>query len=146
MKKTQISILLFFIFLILTPIRLFSQASGEALYIKVDYMKASPENISSYLEVEQQLWKPIHQERFNQGIILGWNFYSVFVGEPYVPYNYIAVNYFDDFEKIDYYMLNDLVQEVYPDKDLNEFYDQTRTSREVVRTEIWQINGIIQSG
>ncbi len=121
-----------------------SQSPAAPLYIKVDYMKASPEMISEYLEVEQQLWKPIHEERYNQGIILGWSFYSVFVGEPNVPYNYIAVNFFDDFEKIDYFRLNDLVREIYPDKDLNEFYDRTRASREVVRTEIWQVNGIIQ--
>ncbi len=137
---TFFSLVLIFFF----PAQLFSQSSGDALYIKVDYMKASPENISNYLEVEQELWKPIHQLRYEEGIILGWRFYSVFVGEPDVPYNYIAVNFFDDFEKIDYYRLNDLVREVYPDKDLAEFYDRTRSSREVVRTEIWQINGIIQ--
>ncbi|TVR17894.1 MAG: hypothetical protein EA391_03670 [Balneolaceae bacterium] len=133
-----------FLLILFTPLLTYSQSTDEAVYIKVDYMKASPENISNYLEVEQKLWKPIHQKRYEQGIILGWNFYSVFVGEPDAPYNYIAVNYFDDFEKIDYYRLNDLVREVYPDKDLGEFYDRTRASREVVRTEIWQINGIIQ--
>lgn len=140
--------LILFIFIIFSlyfaPLT-FSQESDNSLYIKVDYMKASPENISSYLQVERELWKPIHEERYNQGIILGWSFYSVFVGEPDVPYNYIAVNFFDDFEKIDYYRLNDLVEEIYPDRDLGEFYQQTRASREVVRTEIWQVNEIIQS-
>jgi hypothetical protein len=117
--------------------------SGQTLYLKVDYFKAPSENIGEYLFVEQELWKPIHQERLNRGIILGWSFYQVFVGEPDVPYNYIAVNVFDDFELVDYYGLNEIVAEVYPAKNLNDFYQQTRESREVVRTEIWQVDGFV---
>ncbi|TVQ03855.1 MAG: hypothetical protein EA359_08380 [Balneolaceae bacterium] len=130
-------LLIFFIIIILLPIHLL----GQTLYLKVDYFKASSENIADYLYVEQELWRPIHQERLNRGIILGWSFYSVFVGEPDVPYNYIAVNVFDDFELVDYYGLNEIVAEVYPDKDLSDFYQQTRESREVVRTEIWRVDG-----
>ena len=129
---------------ILTLNPLYSQSDSDPLYLKVDYFKTQPDQITDYLHVEQELWKPIHQARVDNGIILGWSFYSVFVGEPDVPYNYIAVNVFDDFDKIDYYKLNDLVVQVYPDKDLGQFYEQTRSSREVVRTEIWQVNGIIQ--
>lgn len=117
--------------------------TGQTLYLKVDYFKAPSEKIGDYLYVEQELWKPIHQERLNHGIILGWSFYSVFVGEPDAPYNYIAVNVFDDFELLDYFGLNEIVAEVYPDKDLAGFYQQTRESREVVRTEIWRVDGFI---
>lgn len=140
MKATLRSLIFFAIFTI--PLQL----SAQSLYLKVDYFKAPSENIGDYLYVEQELWKPIHQERLNRGIILGWSFYSVFVGEPDVPYNYIAVNVFDDFELVDYYGLNEIVAEVYPDKDLSDFYQQTRESREVVRTEIWRVDGFVGAG
>lgn len=123
-----------------------SQQNSQSLYLKIDYFKAASANIGEYLHVEQEIWKPIHQERLDRGIILGWSFYAVFTGEPDVPYNYIAVNVFDDFEKIDYYGLNEIVETVYPEKDLSHFYQRTRTAREVVRTEIWQVNGMVQNG
>jgi hypothetical protein len=146
MTRTVTFFLLLFSFLFTYHTDAHSQSQDGPLYLKVDYFKAQPHQITEYLHVEQELWKPIHQARVDNGIILGWSFYSVFVGEPDVPYNYVAVNVFDDFEKIDYYRLSDLVLDVYPDKDLDEFFDQTRSSREVVRTEIWQVNGVIQDG
>ncbi len=128
-------------FLIISIFFLPNLIFAQTLYLKVDYFKAPSEKIGEYLYVEQDLWKPIHQERLNRGIILGWSFYQVFVGEPDVPYNYIAVNVFDDFELVDYYGLGEIVAEVYPDKNLADFYQQTRESREVVRTEIWRVDG-----
>ncbi len=129
--------------LMLFSASLFAQSSDKTLYLKIDYLKVQPQQITEYIHVKQELWNPIHQARVDNDIILGWNFYSVFVGEPDAPYNYITVNVFDDFNKIDYYGLNELISQVYPDKDLDEFYEQTRSSHEVVRTEIWQVDGVI---
>jgi hypothetical protein len=135
-------ILLFLLFFFIQTVSI-AQSSDTTYYLKVDYFKAQPDQISEYLHVEQELWKPIHQARVDEGIILGWTFYGVFAGEPDVPYNYIAVNVFDDFELIDYYQLGELVASVYPDLDLADFFDRTRSSREVVRTEIWKVEGMI---
>lgn len=112
----------------------------QTLYLKVDYFKAAGPQISEYLQVELDLWKPLHEERCNRGIIKSWDFYGVVAGEPDVPYNFIAVNVFDDFNKIDYFDLNDIIGSVYPEMDIAEMMKRTRASREVVRTEIWQVN------
>lgn len=117
-----------------------AQDDAEFLYMKVDYMRATGPQMADYLEVEQEIWKPMHQERFNRGIILSWDFYAVFAGDQADSYNYIAVNVFDDFDKIDYYDLNTIAQQVYPDLDISELMEQTRASREVVRTEVWKVN------
>lgn len=137
-------ILSLFVLIFLTnPVQ--AQETEQTLYLKVDYFFSKSERIGDYLTVEQELWKPVHEERVNRGIILGWSFYSLFAGEPDAPYNYIAVNVFDDFDKIDYFGLGDIVAEIYPDKDLDLFYQQTRETREVVRTEIWRVNKTLQS-
>ncbi|MCC5908078.1 MAG: hypothetical protein JJU13_17820 [Balneolaceae bacterium] len=130
----------FLIFFSFNHVTTHAQSNEDTYYLKVDYFKAQPDQITEYLHVEQELWKPIHQARVDNGIILGWTFYGVFAGEPDVPYNYIAVNVFDEFELVDYYQLGELVAEVYPDKDLGDFFEQTRASREVVRTEIWKVD------
>lgn len=143
MKKFCNSSLFIIICYALCSTSVSAQDSSSNLYLKVDYFKAPTEQIGNYLHVEQELWKPVHQARLDSGIILGWSFYSTFVAEPDAPYNYIAVNVFDDFDKIDYFGLNEIVAEIYPEKDLSEFYEQTRATREVVRTEIWRVNDIV---
>jgi hypothetical protein len=115
----------------------------ETLYVKIDYFKPAPENMTAYEQLEREIWKPLHEERYNRGIIKSWNFYQVVAGEPDVPYRYVAVNVFDDFGMIDYFDLEDIMKSVYPDKNPDELMKKTHTSREVVRTEIWEINGKI---
>ena len=122
----------------------FSQENDDkTLYLKVDYFKATGPQLSDYLEVELEIWKELHRERYNRGIIKSWDFYSVVSAEPDAPYNFIAVNVFDDFSMIDYFDLESIIQDVYPDKSPDELMEQTRASREVVRTEIWEVNGRI---
>jgi hypothetical protein len=133
---------LFSISFLFLPDYLHSQQNdGETLYLKVDYFKAEGPQIAEYLDVEFNIWKELHRERYKRGIIKSWDFFSVVTGEPDTPYNYIAINLFDDFSLIDYFDLDDIIQTVYPDMDPIELMDRTRHSREVVRTEIWQVNG-----
>lgn len=141
MKNSVTKILFPLLFLsLVTNLLSFAQQSSDHLYMKVDYFRATGPQMADYLEVEQEIWKPMHQERFNRGIILSWDFYAVFAGDQADDYNYIAVNVFDDFDKIDYYDLSSIASEVYPDMDLGALMERTRASREVVRTEIWKVN------
>jgi hypothetical protein len=128
------------------PASVYSQSnSDESLYLKVDYFKAEGSDIGEYLFIELELWKNLHKERYARGIIKSWDFYAVFSGEPDKPYNFIAINVFDDFSKIDYFDLESIIGEVYPDMKPNDLMERTRSAREVVRTEIWQVNKRILS-
>ena len=121
-----------------------SQAvNDKTLYLKIDYYKATGEQISRYMETELELWKPVHQERFNRGIIKSWDFYSIVAAGPDSPYNFITINVFEDFSMIDYHDLNSILQSVYPEKNTDEIMERTHQSRDVKRTEIWEVNGRI---
>jgi hypothetical protein len=50
---------------------------GPSLFVVLDFMKVQPSQHSVYLEVEQDIWKPMHQERIHQGIIVGWFLYAL---------------------------------------------------------------------
>lgn len=117
--------------------------SDGAVYVKIDYMKAATGAGTDYVKAERELWKPIHEERRRRGIISSWNLYGVMAGEPEAPYDYVAVNVFDDFGKIDYYRLGDILAAVHPGRDPEEILRRTESTREVVRTEIWQIEGTV---
>lgn len=120
--------------------------NDDSYFLKIDYLKAKGPDITNYLELEKELWKSIHQERLERGIIKSWNLYGVVAAEPNANYNYIVVNLFDEFGKIDYYDLDDIITAVHPEMNIDDFMRQTRSSREVVRTEIWEINGSVMNG
>lgn len=140
--KINIRFLMLFVFLIITTLPLIAQDT-ETLYVKIDYFMPAPGQAGEYEELELELWKPLHMERYERGIIKSWNLYQVVAGEPDAPYQYIAINVFDDFSKIDYFDLEDIMQSVYPDKNPAELMQRTRKSREVTNTEIWKITGKI---
>lgn len=139
-------LMLFVCSVFIAPDRVYPQ-QNQPLYLKVDYFKAEGADLSEYLDVELNLWKELHQERYNRGIIKSWDFYQVVAGAVDADYNYIAINVFDDFGMIDYFDLESIIRSVYPDMDPDELMARTRNSREVVRTEIWEVNGrLMKSG
>jgi len=142
MMLTKLTMTLFFSMLLLLPGSL-EPPENETLYLKIDYFKATPGAQAEYLEVELDLWMPLHEERYNWGIIQSWNFYQVMAGEPDITYDFIAVNVFEDFDMIDYFDLEDIISMVYPDKEVRDVMEQTHQSREVIRTEIWEVNARI---
>lgn len=146
MKRSILLLISFVIAVLHFPDRVISQQDdNRTLYLKIDYFKATGQQMSQYLELELEQWQPMHQERFNRGIIKSWDFYSVVAGEPDSPYNFITINVFDDFSLIDYYDLDSIIRSVYPDKDPGELMEHTRNSRELIRTEIWEVNGRIMN-
>src|SRR5690625_4556558 len=123
------------------------QNSAQSLYLKEDYFKAEGSEKSEYLMEEINLWKKHHQEQYNRGIIKSWDFYQVVAEAVDSDYNYVAINVFDDFSMIDYFDLEIIIQSVYPEMDPDELMERTRNSREVIRTEIWEVNGrLMKSG
>lgn len=62
------------------------------LFIEVDLMKVKPGEEGNYVELEQKIWKPLHQERINKGIIVGWVLYQVMYTGADDAYNYATVN------------------------------------------------------
>ena len=42
--------------------------ASDPVYVVVEYIKVKPEDHMKYLEMEQKIWKPMHQERINEGI------------------------------------------------------------------------------
>ena len=141
MKKTGIFLLagLFFVLTVL-PVDLISQEVGAAPQIMVDisYMKSKSDN---YVELEKEMWKPLHQSRVEKGEMLGWYLYEVTY--PYGSdrkYDYVTMNvyysptYMRDAqaETIDAHALR-----VHPEKSLEEIAEATQAARDMVWGEVF---------
>ena len=111
-------------------------------YIQVDYMKVQPANEGDYMKVEQEGWKPIHQDRIKQGKLHSWYFFGVdFPSGTEAKYNYVTVNTFDQWSQIEnpYADLGTMVQKAHPGTNVDDFFARTSKARELVRSEMWEL-------
>lgn len=117
------------------------EGGSEAIkYIQIDYMKVKPGNEGAYLDVEKNIWKPIHQEFIKAGSRAGWSLWSeVFPAGSGSDYQFITANYFSDFMKIGTADYNDAIKKAHAGKDTDAMGVKTANSRDLVRSELWQV-------
>src|SRR5210317_1766768 len=63
----------------------------EPIYTITSLMKVKQGDGGKYVQVEQDYWKPIHEELVKQGKILGWYLYSIQFTGSGDAYNYATV-------------------------------------------------------
>lgn len=112
----------------------------EDQYIIMDFMKVKPGNETAYLEVEKNIWRPVHQEFIKAGSRVGWSLWSeVFPAGTSMDYQFMTANYVMDFSKVNAADYNAAFSKVHAGKDMDELNKKTNDSRELVRSELWQI-------
>lgn len=109
---------------------------NQNLFIVVDLMKVEPGNEGTYVDLEQNIWKPIHQERIKQGLIVGWVLYQVMYTGTDDSYNYATVNVYADPAKLETPYQGIDFAKVLPGKDINEVSEATLNSRKIVKTQL----------
>ncbi len=109
---------------------------NETVFIVVDLMKVKSGDEAKYVDLEQKIWKPIHQERINQGLIVGWYLYQVMYTGDDDSYNFATVNVYTDpskletsYEGIDY-------AKIHPGKDINKIMETTLNARTIVKEQL----------
>ena len=117
---------------------------GAFKYIQVDYMKVKPGNEAAYVDVEKNIWKPIHNEFIKAGSRVGWSLWSqVFPGGSALDHQFVTVNYFPDFQKIGVADYTAAFGKAHAGKNIDEFDSKTANSRDLVRSELWQVLDVV---
>lgn len=117
-----------------------------AIFAVVDFMKVKQGDEGNYVDLEKTVWKPIHQERINQSEIVGWVLYRVHYTGSDDEYNFVTVALFDDPAKLEQTFSVD-VEKVHPGKDLDELFQKTMDSRQLVRQNlIRRVDGVFPEG
>ena len=108
-------------------------------YILVNYMKPKPGMVSAYLKDEKENWKPIHQEFTKSGQTAGWSLWSLIMPSGSLqPFDYVTVDDFEDFSKLNTVKYMETIKKVYPSKTPEAFIEQTGKSHDRVRIELWE--------
>jgi hypothetical protein len=81
-------------------------------YMTMDYMDVSPGKGLDYLMLENEIAKPIHQERVDEGTMVGWEVSSLILpsGTNY-GYNYATGNHFDKLGHIEFGFTNEIIEQ-----------------------------------
>ena len=111
-------------------------------YIEVDYMKVQPGHEEEYVKLEQEQWKPMHQERIKQGKIRSWYLFGVnFPSGSETKYNFVTINTFDQFGQLEnpYADFEQLAGKVHPGTNLEDLGARTGKARDMVRSEVWEL-------
>ena len=97
------------------------------------------DNPDQYLELEKS-WKKIHEERFKEGMIIGWSVFKVMFKTTEDPYNFITVSWYDSFSKLDKDIPESILIKAFPDKteeQWKEFHELTNSSRTLVTSGVF---------
>jgi len=137
-KKYNYFLKTFFLFIFSTvilcafPMLSHAQENNTPLFALVECMKVKPENEGKYLEIEKNIWKPLHIERARQGNIAGWFLYKVRFTGTDDAYNYVTVTLFSNPANIEDPWKNIDPAKVLPGKDLDAALKETGESRDMV--------------
>ena len=105
-----------------------------SLYVSVDCMRSM---VPDYQSVETDIWKPIHQERVDQGKINSWALYWVMYGDRSTCDYYTVTSYLGQEQLNANPSFEAVFQAVHKDKNVMKAMARTWASRQHVATELW---------
>lgn len=113
---------------------------SESIYFSMDYMDVGEGSNYDYLMLEDDVAKPIHEERMEEGVMDGWEVFSLVTpGGTEYGYNYATGNYYDSLDNIQYGFTDDVIINAHPGTDIPELFDMIYRTRDLVRTELWKL-------
>ena len=117
-----------------------AQSTVAPVFVVLDYMKVAPGKDAEYVRLEQQVFKPLHQQRVKNKEMVGWRLYEVpFTADTHREYDYVTANIYDNMAAADGAGLMAVFGRMHPGKDGTNLIAQTGAARQTVRSEIWQL-------
>ncbi|MCC5904844.1 MAG: hypothetical protein JJU13_01435 [Balneolaceae bacterium] len=115
-------------------------ADPPSRYKNTNFMRAEPASLEEYLELEVDIAKPLHQNQTDNNRMDGWNFYQLtFPTGTSVAYNFITADYYNSLDQIDMGITREVIEEVHPEMDVDEFEDFADSIRERAWSDLWEL-------
>ena len=118
--------------LIVTLIMVYSFSFAQSrAFVTFDYMNVKPANVSEYLNLEGEVWKPVHKEFQNRGMEVSWSLYMVRGAGTQNHYNYVTVSVYDGLGSLDRNIDDEeeIISKIYSNEDLSRFWNRTSEAR-----------------
>lgn len=128
-----------------TESAVYGEKTPPSRYLNANFMYAQPDRLDEYLELESGIAQPLHQNQVENNRMDGWNFNRlIFPTGTTVPYNFITTDYYNRLEQIEMGITKEIITQVHPDMDVNEFEDFADSIRERVWSDLWELVEFVQ--
>lgn len=115
-------------------------SNAQYKYLQVNFMKVKQGQGSAYLNMENTIWKPVHEELAKAGLKSGWSVWNVVYPGGYgTDYQYLTVDDLSEFKQIEIAGYESAFGKVHAGKNVDELMNQTNNSRIMVRSELWEL-------
>ncbi|CAN5399571.1 hypothetical protein BH23BAC3_BH23BAC3_18540 [soil metagenome] len=123
-----------------TEADVFGDNTQPVRYLNANFMYALPQTLQDYLYLETDIAMPIHQTQTDNERMVGWNFYRlIFPTGTAVAYNFITADHYSSLEQIEMGITREVIREVHPDMDVDEFENFADSIRERVWSDLWEL-------
>ncbi|REL38315.1 hypothetical protein DYD21_06830 [Rhodohalobacter sp. SW132] len=113
-------------------------------FLMMDYMHVRMGRELEYQMLEDEVAKPLHERRMDREIMEAWEMYQLVApGGLEYGYNFATGNYFTKLEHIEFGFNEELIRSQNPNVNLMEFFEHIWSTRDLVRSEIWQRIGYV---
>lgn len=117
-----------------------SDGNVPARYFSMDYMNVAQGMEYVYQMMEDEIARPLHEQRMENDRMEGWELYSLIVpGGTSYGYNFATGNHFNRLRDIEFGFTEEMIRQNHPDTNINEFFENIERTRDPVRIEIWEL-------
>lgn len=110
-------------------------------YMTMDYMDVATGRGLDYLMLEDEVARPIHEQRIEEDKMAAWEVYSLILpsGTEY-GYNYATGNHFNNLADIEYGFTNEIIMRAMgADSNVPELFNTIYSTRDLVSVELWEL-------
>lgn len=109
-------------------------------FMVMNYMMVEPGKEPEYLALENDIARPLHEERLRKGMMHSWRTFSVMkpAGIHY-EYNFATADYYDQLGNIENVFTNDILKSVMPEANFTETLEAMYNTRKIIKSELWQL-------
>lgn len=109
-------------------------------FVRLDYMKVKPGMNASYLKIEREDWMPFHKTLLESGQATAWGLWrQLFPSGSDFPFDYITSSRYGTYAQVMETDYEKTFKKASPSKDLNAIFDRTTKSRDLVKSELWEV-------
>ncbi len=114
--------------------------SDPSEFVLFNYMMVNPGKGAEYLTLENDMARPLHEARVEDGRMHSWRTYSLMQpGGLDYKYNFATADHFTELNHIEYGFTNELIKSVMPGTNINEMFEAIYATRDIIKSETWQL-------
>lgn len=133
-KKNTLNRVVALTMLMLSGIAVAQDAEQAPLYLSVDCMKSTS---PAYVNVETEIWQPMHEEMIRRGMQASWALYWVMYGDRSRCDYYTVTTYAGEEQLNSGMPFEEIFEAVHRRKDFDDEMVRTWASRQHVASELW---------